>query len=200
MKKIILSVVFLTLGWATSQAQTFNLGLKAGVNLAKLNADFASEENRLGYQIGAWARVGGASFYVQPEAYIGSKGNKFVSFKNNNNTEIEAEGKVRFTTLDVPVLLGTKFGAKNLNFRLMAGPVISFVLDENSSFSSAYDQATDFDNYKNQAIGIQTGAGVDVGAISVDLRYEAGLSNISKSDKYSQKPNLFQLSLGFKIL
>ncbi|RZK36059.1 MAG: PorT family protein, partial [Pedobacter sp.] len=37
-------------------------------------------------------------------------------------------------------------------------------------------------------------------AISVDLRYEAGLSNISKSEKYAQKPNLFQLSLGFKIL
>lgn len=82
----------------------------------------------------------------------------------------------------------------------MAGPVISFILDENSSFSSAYQQATDFDNYKNQALGLQAGAGVDVGAISVDLRYEAGLSNISKSEKYSQKPNLFQLSLGFKIL
>lgn len=200
MKKIILSIVFLTAGWITSQAQTFNLGIKAGVNLAKLNADFASEENRLGYQVGAWARIGGASFYVQPEAYIGSKGNKFISFTNNNNTEVAAEGKVKFTTLDIPVLLGTKFGAKNLNFRLMAGPVVSFVLDENSSFSSAYDQATDFDNYKNQAIGIQAGAGIDVGSISVDLRYEAGLSNISKSEKYTQKPNLFQLSLGFKIL
>lgn len=200
MKKIIFSIVFLTLGWANSQAQTFNLGIKAGINLAKINADFASEENRLGYQIGAWARIGGASFYVQPEAYIGSKGNKFISFTNNNNTEVEAEGKVKFTTLDIPVLLGTKFGAKNLNFRLMAGPVVSFVLDENSTFSSAYQQATDFDNYKNQAFGVQAGAGVDVGSISVDLRYEAGLSNISKSEKYSQKPNLFQLSLGLKIL
>ena len=200
MKKIIFSIVFLTLGWATSKAQTFNLGVKAGVNLAKLNADFASEENRLGYQIGAWARIGGASFYVQPEAYIGSKGNKFISITQVNGNEVAAEGKVKFTTLDVPILLGTKFGAKNLNFRLMAGPVISFILDENSSFSSAYQQATDFDNYKNQALGLQAGAGVDVGNISVDLRYEAGLSNISKSEKYSQKPNLFQLSLGFKIL
>lgn len=85
MKKFILPIVLLTLGWATAQAQTFNLGVKAGVNLAKLNADFASEENRLGYQVGAWARIGGASFYVQPEAYIGSKGNKFISFTNNNN-------------------------------------------------------------------------------------------------------------------
>lgn len=200
MKKLIFSIIFLTIGWATAQAQTFNLGIKAGVNLAKINADFASEENRLGYQIGAWARIGGASFYVQPEAYIGSKGNKFISFTNNSNTEVAAEGKVKFTTLDIPVLLGTKFGAKNLNFRLMAGPVLSLVLDDSSTFSSAYQQATDFSNYKNQAFGVQAGAGVDVGSISVDLRYEAGLTNISKSEKYTQKPNLFQLSLGFKIL
>jgi len=200
MKKLIFSIVFLTLGWATSQAQTFNLGVKAGVNLAKINADFASEENRLGYQIGAWARIGGASFYVQPEAYVGSKGNKFISFTNDSNNEIAAEGKVKFTTLDIPVLLGTKFGAKNLNFRVMAGPVLSLVLDDSSTFNSAYDQATDFHNYKNQTFGVQAGAGVDVGNISVDLRYEAGLSNISKSEKYKQTPNLFQLSLGFKII
>lgn len=200
MKKLIFSIVFLTVGWATSHAQTFNLGIKAGVNLANISTDFASEENRLGYQVGAWARIGGASFYVQPEAYIGSKGNKFISFTNNNNTEVAAEGKVKFTTLDIPVLLGTKFGAKNLNFRLMAGPVLSLILDDSSTFSSAYQQATDFNNYKNQAFGLQAGAGVDVGAISVDLRYEAGLTNISKSEKYKQNPNLFQLSLGFKIL
>ena len=200
MKKIILSLVLLTACWATSQAQTFNLGVKAGVNLAKINSGFASEENRLGYQLGAWARVGGASFYVQPEAYIGSKGNKFISIKQGDGNEITAEGKVKFTTLTVPVLFGTKFGANNLNFRLMAGPAISFVLDENSTFSSAYQEATDFSNYKNQAFAIQAGAGVDVGAISVDLRYEAGLTNISKSETYSQKQNVFQLSLGFKIL
>ena len=82
----------------------------------------------------------------------------------------------------------------------MAGPVLSLVLDENTTFSSAFNQATDFGDYKNQAFGIQAGAGVDVGSISVDLRYEAGVSNISKSEKYKQTPNLFQLSLGFKIL
>jgi hypothetical protein len=199
MKKIIFSIVFLTLGWATSQAQSFNLGVKAGVNLAKINADFAKEENRLGYQIGAWARIGN-SVYLQPEAYIGSKGNKFISITQDNGNEVSAEGKVKFTTLDIPLLLGTKFGSKNLNFRVMAGPVLSLVLDENTTFSSAFNQATDFGDYKNQAFGIQAGAGVDVGSISVDLRYEAGVSNISKSEKYKQTPNLFQLSLGFKIL
>jgi hypothetical protein len=200
MKKLIFSVVLFTISLATVQAQSFNLGLKAGVNLAKISTDFASEENRLGYLVGSWARIGFAGMYVQPEAYIGSKGNKFLSITQNNGNEVSAEGKVKFTTLDVPILIGTKIGPSAFNIRFMAGPVISFVLDDNSTFSSAYDQATDFKSYKDQAIGIQAGAGVDIGNLGVDLRYEAGLSNISKSDKYKQKSNLFQLSLAYKLL
>ncbi|PST84501.1 PorT family protein [Pedobacter yulinensis] len=197
MKKSILMIAALVLSFGSLHAQ-FNLGLKAGVNLASLNTDFASKENRLGYQLGAWARIG-SGFYVQPEAYFGSKGNRFVSFTNNNGTEVEAEGKVRFTTLDIPVLLGTRVGVDKLNLRFMAGPVVSFVLDENATFSSAYDQATDFRNYKNNAFAAQFGAGVDVGNLAVDLRYEAGLSNISNSDRYKQRPNVWQLSLGWKL-
>ncbi|WP_443937357.1 porin family protein [Pedobacter sp. MW01-1-1] len=198
MKKLIFSIVFATVGWVSAQAQGFNLGVKAGMNIAKIKSDFTNEDNQLGYVVGAWARFGG-SLYLQPEAYIGSKGTKFVSFETNGTT-ISAENKVKFTTLDIPVLVGTKFGSKNLNFRVMAGPVISFVLDENSTFSSGFQQATNFSDYKNQALGIQAGAGVDLGAISFDLRYEAGVSNISKSEMYKQRPSLFQLSLGLKII
>jgi hypothetical protein len=48
-------------------------------------------------------------------------------------------------------------------------------------------------------LGIQAGGGVDLGNLTLDLRYEAGLSNISESEKYNQKQNLFHLSLGFKL-
>jgi hypothetical protein len=47
---------------------------------------------------------------------------------------------------------------------------------------------------------LQAGAGIDLGNISFDARYEAGLSNISQSEKYNQQQRLFHLSLGFKIL
>ncbi len=199
MKKIIFTCAIIAFLGSTASAQTFNLGLKAGVNLAKLDADFSKVENRLGYQVGAWARLGGNSLYLQPELYFGSKGNKFISVVQDNGTEVSAEGSVRFTTLDIPVLIGTKFGGDNLNFRLNAGPVVSFNLDENSSFSAAFDQATDFKNYKNQTFGAQFGAGVDISNFTVDLRYETGLTNITNSDRYKQKANLFQLSVGFKI-
>ncbi|MET4080957.1 hypothetical protein ABIB40_000902 [Pedobacter sp. UYP30] len=199
MKKLTLLMAMVAAFAVNTQAQTFNLGIKAGVNLAKIDADYAKTENRLGYQLGAWARVGVASFYIQPEAYIGTKDNRFLSFQNNGN-EVTAVGTAKFTTLDVPVLFGTSIGSKNLNFRLMAGPAITLLLNDRSTFSSAYDELKDFKSYKKQAFSIQAGAGVDILKFSVDLRYVAGLSNLSNSDMYKQKSNVFQLSLGYKIL
>ncbi|MFD2161631.1 porin family protein [Paradesertivirga mongoliensis] len=194
MKRIALSGLLL-LASVTTFAQ-FTLGLKTGVNLATLKGDVGDESNRLGYQAGAWARFGGAGFYLQPEVYLGSKGGEFGSI-NQDGTTYHGEGKVNFTTLDIPVLLGNKFGFDKLNFRIMAGPVISFVLDK--SAKENFEVATDFNNYKDQTIGLQTGAGVDLGNISVDLRYEKGLSNINKSGQYDQKQNLWHLSLGYKL-
>ena len=203
MKKITLFAAILLTSAVSAMAQlpNFTFGIKAGANYSNLKTtgDLTNEENILGYQAGIFTRVGGAGFYLQPEVYLGSKGTNFISFKGQNGNELQANGKVRFTTLDVPVLLGTKFGPGKINFRLMAGPVISFIVDQKTTFDSAYDDVSNFDNYKNQALGLQAGAGVDVGNLTVDLRYEAGLSNISESEKYNQKQNLFHLSLGLKL-
>jgi hypothetical protein len=201
MKKTFIFAILLLIGSTAAMAQlpSFTLGLKAGVNYSQLKSesDATNEDNILGYQFGLWTRIGAAGIYLQPEAYLGSKGGKSPIVFDTNGNEVETSGKVKFTTLDVPVLLGTKFGPNKLNFRLMAGPVVSFVVDKNTTVDSSYDRLQD---YKDQALGLQAGAGLDVGNLSVDLRYEAGLSNISKSDKYDQKQNLFHLSLGFKLL
>ena len=199
MKKVIFLTAIVAAFAVNAQAQTFNLGIKAGVNLAKIDANYAKTENRLGYQIGAWARVGALGFYIQPEAYIGTKETKFLSFQSSGN-EVMAAGSTKFTTLDVPVLFGTSVGTKNLNFRLMAGPAITLLLNDKSTFSSEYDQLKDFKSYKKESFSIQAGAGVDILNFSVDLRYVAGLSNLSNSDTYKQKANVFQLSLGLKII
>jgi len=197
MKKIILiSYLFLLTSIAAfAQLPSFTLGIKGGVNYSKLDNknDLTDHNSIMGYQVGVWARVGGAGIYFQPEAYLGSKGNKFIQTSGS-------EGKVHFTTLDVPVLLGTKIGPSKFNVRFMAGPVISFILDKNPTFASTFTSATDYNSYKNQTWGLQAGAGVDIGNISVDLRYETGLTNISQSAKYEQKQNLWHLSLGFKLL
>lgn len=193
-KSILAALVLLSSLTASAQLPSLNFGLKGGINISELKTDWAESENRLGYQAGIWARVGAAGLYVQPEAYLGSKGGEFTS---DDATAASFKAKVNFTTLDVPVLIGYKFGLSKLNVHFMTGPVVSFMLNKDTN--SNYDEVKDYNNYKNQTIGAQAGAGVDVGNITLDLRYEKGLSNISKSGQYDQKQNLWHISLGYKL-
>lgn len=193
MKKYVLSLALLIAVSISAKAQ-FSLGIKGGVNLSSINTDNLNKSTLTGYQAGVFARIG-SGLYIQPEVYLGSSGGKFDS--NNDGTDYNAQ--VRFTTLNVPLLLGESFGPKNLNFRIMAGPVYSYVLNTDKSFSDNFESAyADFGHYNNSTLGYQVGAGVDVGAATVDLRYEGGLSKLNSD--YGQRANIWSLSVGFKIL
>ena len=203
MKKIILFTCLLVITGITAMAQTskFTFGIKGGVNYSNLKTkdDLTDQKNIMGYQAGIFSRVGGAGIYFQPELYLGTKGNEFTSLDMNSRM-IDVKGKIKFTTLDLPLLVGTKIGSNKLNLRFMGGPIVSFIIDENNTLGSAYNSLSDFGNYKKQTLGFQAGSGIDLGNLTFDVRYESGLSNVSQSEKYSQQQNLFHLSLGFKLL
>jgi hypothetical protein len=203
MKKIILFTCLLVITGITAMAQTskFTFGIKGGVNYSNLKTkdDLTDQKNIMGYQAGIFSRVGGAGLYFQPELYLGTKGNEFTSLDMNSRM-IDVKGKIKFTTLDLPLLVGTKIGSNKLNLRFMGGPIVSFIIDENNTLGSAYNSLSDFGNYKKQTLGFQAGSGIDLGNLTFDVRYESGLSNVSQSEKYSQQQNLFHLSLGLKLL
>jgi hypothetical protein len=145
-----------------------------------------------GYQAGLFARIG-TGLYLQPEVYVSSTGGHFESNDNSYN------GNVKFTNLNVPLLVGYKFGPSNLNFRVMAGPIYTSVLNRDESLSQNFSAAYgDFGHYRNSTLGYQAGIGVDLGAITADLRYEGNLTDINPD--FGQRQNLWALSIGFKIL
>jgi hypothetical protein len=192
MKKYVLSVLMLVAVGISAKAQ-FSLGVKGGVNFSKIATDNLKESTTTGYQAGLFARFG-SSWYIQPEVYVGSSGGKFSDVTNPANYT----GDVKFTTLNVPLLLGKQFGASTLNFRIMAGPVYSYLMNKSENFSANFNNAyADFGNYKNSTLGYQAGAGIDIGPITVDLRYEGGLTKVNES--YGQRQNLWALSAGFKF-
>jgi hypothetical protein len=192
MKKYLLSAMLVIAATVGAKAQ-FSLGVKGGVNYSKIKSDNFRDASVAGYQAGLFARFGGG-FYVQPELYLSSKGGKFES--TQNATDYSAN--VKFTDLNVPLLLGGRFGAKNLNFRIMAGPVYSYILDKRQNLSSNFSAAyNDFGHYNNSTLGYQAGAGVDIGPITADLRYEGDLTKVS--EQYGQRCNLWALSVGFKF-
>ena len=191
MKKYLLSAALLLTVFISAQAQTF--GVKGGVNFSKINTDNLDESTVTGYQAGLFARFG-SSFYIQPELYVASSGGKV----NGNVGAAAYNGDIKFTTLNVPLLVGKSFGEESLNFRIMAGPVYSYIMDQNKNFSANFNGAyADFGNYNNSTLGYQAGAGVDIGPITADVRYEGGLTKLNNN--YGQKQNLWAVSVGFKF-
>ncbi|WP_214070436.1 outer membrane beta-barrel protein [Mucilaginibacter sp. dw_454] len=189
MKKILLIVaVAITTGF-TSQAQiipSFAFGIKGGMNLTNLSKSGTfNSSNQAGYLGGIWARFGALGFNFQPEAYVTGK-------------NVTVDGiKQKFTSVDVPLLFGGKVGAFGFGARFYTGPMVSFAINKDQNYDDAASNITRL-NYKNQNYAWQLGTGIDIRSLSVDLRYEAGLSK-QNYGAGSTKINLFNLSLAYKI-
>ncbi len=196
MKKLILTLITITAVFTFASAQvipSFQLGIKGGVNFASLSSSAGSTfstSNRAGYLGGLWARVGALGFNFQPELYVTGKNVQIT----DNGTEVNA----KFTSIDVPLLFGGKIGAFGFGGRFYTGPLVSFAINKSQSFGSAVGNATSLD-YKDQNYAWVFGAGIDIKNISVDLRYEAGLSKQTYGSSQT-KVSLFNLSLAIPLL
>jgi len=192
MKKIILSLAILLSGSVFAQAQvlpSFQFGVKGGVNLSRFStSNTFNSDNRAGYLAGVWARIGALGINLQPEIYYASKVATITDPASEQN-------QVTINSIDVPVLVGLKFGALGIGGRIATGPMASFIISNDQSFRSAASSIGSL-NFKNQAYAWQFGAGLDVTKISVDLRYELGLTDLSST---GQKLNMFNVSLAYHL-
>lgn len=194
MKKVILLAALICVNVVAfgQLLPSFQLGLKGGANLSKLSTDNVfSSDNRAGYYVGLWTRIGAAGIHLQPELYLTGKNTTLVN-------QAGQENDVKFTSLDLPILVGTKIGAAGVGLRLNTGPVISFILDDEQSFGQAAGNAFN-GRFKGQAFAWQFGAGLDIGKLGVDLRYETGLSDIGKDGYNDTKLNLFTFGLAYRL-
>jgi len=199
MKKFILSLAIFLVAATASQAQIlpkFQIGVKGGVNLTSLSNSGSTfnSDNRAGYLGGLWARFGALGFNFQPEVYVTSKNVDLNSGTTSNHA--------KFTSIDVPLLLGGKIGAFGIGGRFYTGPLMSFAINKDQKFFNAVGNATRLD-YKDSNIAWTVGAGLDIRKISIDLRYEAGLTKqnyYDGSSNYKTRVSLFNLSLGYAFL
>jgi hypothetical protein len=196
MKKLILTLAIFaaTIKFASAQVlPSFQFGVKGGVNLSNLSSSSSTfnSSNQAGYLAGFWARFGALGLNFQPEIYLTSKN------VNVTSTATGGETKAKFTSVDVPLLVGAKVGAFGFGGRFYTGPLVSFAVDKSQSLRQAAGNAIAL-NYHNQNFAWQFGAGLDIQRISVDLRYEAG---ITKQDYGASQTrvSLFNLSLAYRL-
>ncbi len=192
MKKILLGLAALFFCVQATQAQllpSLKLGIKGAVNFSSLKSEgkWLNSDTKAGFQAGIWGRVGVAGFHVQPELYYAQK-------KAGYETEDGQNGEATFKSVDLPILLGTKIGLGPVGVRIQAGPVFSFAHD------GKVTQVTNPDTYKKSSTGIIGGIGADISKLTIDLRYEHGLNNISQNSNHNQKISMWSIGLGYAFL
>lgn len=222
MKKIILAITLLTFT-SSIYSQTLDFGIKGGINSQKITtdsykgvsgytfSDFKSDA-KMGFNIGAFARVGGKKLYLQPELlYSIRKGNTNLTLEASTGSLTTGAYTQAFDikSVQVPLLLGYKLiDLKLASVRVFTGPAMSVILKNseiNLSHLGAIVPASDYDpkTFKNNVWDWQLGGGVDVGPLVVDVRYSWGLTNVSDGDPlkigFVNKGNIFTFSLGYKF-
>jgi opacity protein-like surface antigen len=171
------------------QTSSIHIGVKAGTNFTKTSAENSDLTGKygLGYQVGVMARIDFNRLYLQGETIFNKRKTSY-DLKNGNSQQL------KWNSIDVPVVVGYKIvSSKDFNVRAFAGGVYSYAFNDNISNSKALrDGFKKFDKFN---VGITGGIGVDYKNLTVDLRYETGLTSISK--EFKSKPHSFSLGIGY---
>jgi hypothetical protein len=105
---------------------------------------------------------------------------------------------VNLKRIDFPLLLGYAWGGDQVTGRIQTGPVFSFAAGDKQTAASPYNSA--FITTGAQNYGWLLGVGTDVGRVSFDLRYEAGLKTIPNIKGDSKlRANLISFSLAYRL-
>lgn len=191
----------------SAKAQDIKIGPRIGLTSSSIQVDkessgstlgaqFESGDAKIGFQGGAFARLGVAGFYLQPELLFSTTGGEIKVM--DASLSIDETRELSFQKLDVPIMFGKKF-AKIV--RVNVGPSFSYLLKAESKVG---DVATDVkNNYSNASVGFQAGAGLDLGPLVLDLKYEGSLSKLGDSVggyNTDQRQSIWVLALGFSFL
>lgn len=227
MKKILfacaLTALLTTAATAQKRGSGFALGLKGGVNLSQLqtgpfirNGQYDGQvlrenleqswDSRNGFTGGLFMRFGRTLFFQPEVLYSGRGGTYNVQVLGPNGQPVGSpqQVKVNINSIDVPLLVGLKLGP----LRAHAGPMASYILNTNERVRDAIRRhtANGIDDTFNSAIwGYQIGGGLTLGTVTIDVRYENGLSNLRKKQPvetgspFTQRTQGWQATLAYRI-
>ncbi len=186
MRKYILLTLWVVFGVETIEAQV-KVNPNVGVTFSKLS-DGASTKIRSSYVVGVDVRIGGTLNFI-PGLYFGNVGTDIDYNKNSVTYQFDNS----INTLQLRTLLGLNIvNTKVLRIRAIAGPTLHWTVKSFDIEQKNINTAIAFLNF---------GAGVDLGILTLDLRYEYGLTNVfdesgPENIKIDAKNNILIFSVG----
>ena len=173
----------------------FNVGVKGGANITKVDGKAFDEHFRYGYHVGGFAEIGlGKKLRLQPELIFNQYSTTLDSSMNviYHNIINSNQSKVNLNYVSIPIILSYKLLGP---IYLQAGPQFAILVDQNKNFLQ-----NGADAFKKGDFSILGGVQLKLLALRVTGRYIIGLSNINditSQDKW--KNEVVQLSLGFAL-
>lgn len=160
MKRTLMVCLLALTGLIATAQKDAGFGIKAGLNFNShgdyrfdsapdLNAD-----SKMGYHLGVFGQFGDKWFFRPELIYT-----KISSDYDGADFDMKK--------LDVPLLVGLRILGP---VKVFAGPDLQYIMDTDFGDITLGDLENDF------TVGLHIGAGLDLGNIGVDLRYERGLS------------------------
>jgi hypothetical protein len=196
MKKLIL-IALICIGIQQTYAQHFCLGIKGGLNYGSMSSKLSGlkeKDNIAGFHAGAFTRFSFLGIFMQPELQYSQRKGDF-DFANNTYS-------VNLHYIDIPVLAGINFLGL---VRTYVGPNFQMLMSAGQSGLS--DPNFKQSNFEPVAVGFQVGVGTDLKKFSLDLRYDASVTNLGKEISiagknydYSTRASMWQLSIGYKFI
>jgi hypothetical protein len=171
----------------------FQMGIKGGANLTKVDGKSFNDEFKTGYHAGAFVQLRLSNkFQVQPEVLFNQL-NTRTDTSFSNVYDIKNLKDVKLNYISIPLLL-TYAPSKVISFQ--AGPQFGILIDKSKTIAENGKQA-----FRSGDLSMLGGVQVSIGGIRVNGRYFVGLNNINDIDNQEKWKNQgFQLSVGFKII
>lgn len=197
----------------TADAQMLKYGFRIGGATTSIDANpqevFSQADSVLmtlssahfGIHVGGFARVTVKNFFVQPELLFNTRGHDYTVYDIDGT--VESILNDRFTTLDVPIILGYKFSS----LRFQAGAVGSMTLTNSNDMIEYFQEQEDLvSTLQGLNWGWQAGLGLDISNFMIDIKYEGNFQSIGNditidgnTYNFDGRPNRFIVTFGYSF-
>lgn len=182
MKKLIIILTLVSLMLVSANVQASGYGVRAGLNFTFFSSNEVVVDDRMievlsdaytGFHIGGVGYLSFLNIFIQPELLYSQTGQE-ISVRMLDHTDFPDSSTMfytkRFHNISIPVLAGIEFGP----LRVGLGPVATFMLNS-PTIKDDLLEGIEFE-YNTASLGYQAMAGLKLGSLMLDLKYQGGFS------------------------